>query len=93
MAIDRTSKRTFAELHPEATTVRAADCWRRVVAAVPYAIHQVWADNGVTFTHLPHHQRPRPHLFDAVYAPNMASSTAVPKKHHYYDYLNRHRYF
>ena len=39
VAIDRTSKLAFAELHPQATAVRAADFWRRVVAAVPYVIH------------------------------------------------------
>ena len=39
VAIDRTSKRAFAELHPEATAVRTADFWRRVVAAVPYVIY------------------------------------------------------
>jgi len=66
VAIDRTSKLVFAELHPEATAVRAADFWRRVIAAVPYIITKVLTDNGVQFTQLPHRQRPEPHLFDAV---------------------------
>ncbi len=66
VAIDRTSKLAFAELHPEATAVRAADFWRRVVAAVPYKITKVLTDNGVQFAQLPHRQRDEPHLFDAV---------------------------
>ena len=68
VAIDRTSKLAFAELHPEATAVRAADFWQRVVAAVPYTITKVLTDNGVQFTQLPHRQRAEPHLFDAVCA-------------------------
>jgi len=68
VAIDRTSKLAFAEVHPEATAVRAADFWQRVVAAVPYTITKVLTDNGVQFTQLPHRQRAERHLFDAVCA-------------------------
>lgn len=67
VAIDRTSKLTFAELHPEATAERAADFWQRVVEAVPYRIHTVLTDNGVQFTQLPHRRSvSKPHLFDGV---------------------------
>lgn len=66
VAIDRTSKLAFAELHPEATAARAADFWQRVVAAVPYLITKVLTDNGVQFAQLPHRRRAEPHLFDAV---------------------------
>ena len=68
VAIDRTSKLAFAELHPEATAARAADFWQRVVTAVPYRITKVLTDNGVQFTQLPHRRRAKPHLFDAVCA-------------------------
>ncbi len=68
VAIDRTSKLAFAELHPEATAARATDFWQRVVTAVPYTITKVLTDNGVQFTQLPHRQRAEPHLFDAVCA-------------------------
>jgi transposase InsO family protein len=68
VALDRTSKLAFAELQPAATAARAADFWRRVVAAVPYAITKVLTDNGVQFTQLPHRRRTEPHLFDAVCA-------------------------
>ena len=66
VAIDRTSKLAFAELHPAATALVAADFWRRVVAAVPYQIVKVLTNNGVQFTQLPHRRRFEPHLFDAV---------------------------
>lgn len=68
VAIDRTSKLAFAELHPEATAARAAAFWERVVAAVPYTITTVLTDNGVQFTQLPHRRRVERHLFDAVCA-------------------------
>ena len=45
-ALDRTSKRAFAELQPRATKMLAADLLRRVLAAIPSKVHQVLTDNG-----------------------------------------------
>jgi len=50
VAIDRTSKFAFAELHEKATRRVAADFLRRLIAAVPYRIHTVLTDNGTHFT-------------------------------------------
>jgi transposase InsO family protein len=50
VAIDRTSKFAFVELHEKATTSVAADFLRHLVAAVPYKIHTVLTDNGTHFT-------------------------------------------
>src|ERR1700731_3882191 len=50
VAMDRTSKFAFAELHEKATTMVAADFLRHLIAAVPYKIHTVLTDNGVHFT-------------------------------------------
>jgi transposase InsO family protein len=50
VAIDRTAKFAFAELHAKATRRVAADFLRRLVAAVPYRIHTVLTDNGTHFT-------------------------------------------
>jgi glucose-6-phosphate isomerase len=50
VAIDRTSKFAFVELHEKATTKVAADFLRHLVAAVPYKIHTVLTDNGIHFT-------------------------------------------
>lgn len=50
VAIDRTSKLAFAELHERVTRRVAADFLRRLIAAVPYRIHTVLTDNGTHFT-------------------------------------------
>jgi transposase len=50
VAIDRTSKFAFVELHEKATTAVSADFLRHLLDAVPYKIHTVLTDNGIQFT-------------------------------------------
>jgi transposase InsO family protein len=50
VAIDRTSKFAFVELHEKATTRVSGDFLRHLIAAVPYRIHTVLTDNGIQFT-------------------------------------------
>jgi len=50
VAVDRTAKFAFAELHEKVTRRVAADFLRRLIAAVPYRIHTVLTDNGTHFT-------------------------------------------
>jgi hypothetical protein len=50
VAIDRTSKFTFVEVHEQATQRVAANFLNALLAAVPCAIHSVLADNGVHVT-------------------------------------------
>ena len=50
VAIDRTTKFAFVELHEKATRRIAADFLRRLIAAVPYQVHTVLTDNGIHFT-------------------------------------------
>jgi transposase InsO family protein len=50
MAIDRTSKFDFVELHEKATTAVSREVLLRLIAAVPYKIHTVLTDNGIQFT-------------------------------------------
>ncbi|MDB5379745.1 MAG: transposase [Rubritepida sp.] len=50
VAIDRTSKFAFVELHREARQRTAGDFLRRLIATVPYKIHTVLTDNGIHFT-------------------------------------------
>ncbi|EHH02115.1 integrase [Mesorhizobium amorphae CCNWGS0123] len=45
VAIDRTSKFAFVELHEKATTAVSRDFLLRLIAAVPYRIHTVLTDN------------------------------------------------
>ncbi len=50
VAIDRTSKFAFVELHEKATRRLAANFLRNLAAALPYKIHTVLTDNGTHFT-------------------------------------------
>ncbi|WP_284242415.1 IS481 family transposase, partial [Neomesorhizobium albiziae] len=50
VAIDRTSKFAFVELHEKATTAISREFLLRLIAAVPYRIHTVLTDNGIQFT-------------------------------------------
>jgi len=50
VAIDRTSKFAFVELHEKATRRVAGDFLRALIKAVPYRVHIVLTDNGTHFT-------------------------------------------
>ena len=50
VAIDRTSKFAFVELHEKATRRIAANFLRHLATALPYKIHTVLTDNGTHFT-------------------------------------------
>jgi transposase InsO family protein len=50
VAVDRTSKFAFVELHEKATRRVAGDFLRALIKAVPYKIHIVLTDNGTHFT-------------------------------------------
>ena len=64
--IDRTSKVAFAELHPRAKRVVAADFLRCVLDNLPHKVHAVLTDNGVQFTPQPHQFLPGGHRFDRI---------------------------
>lgn len=49
VAIDRTSKFTFAELHEQATRPIAVAFLKHLIEAVPYRIHTILTDNGIQF--------------------------------------------
>lgn len=50
VAIDRTSKFAFVELHENSKTATSRDFLLRLIEAVPYKIHTVLTDNGIQFT-------------------------------------------
>ena len=50
VAIDRTSKFAFVELHEKVTQRMAGDFLRALIKAVPYRVHTVLTDNGTRFT-------------------------------------------
>jgi transposase-like protein len=71
VAIDRTSKFAFVELHDKANRKTASAFLEKLIKVVPYKIHTVLTDNGVQFCHMPQH-RDGPtaqcsvHMFDRV---------------------------
>jgi transposase InsO family protein len=66
VAIDRTSKFVYAELHPSAGKMEAAQFLRNLIAAVPYKLHTVLTDNGIQFSNQERHRYAGPHIFDRV---------------------------
>lgn len=49
VAIDRTSKFAYAELHERATRLLAKEFLEHLIEAVPYKIHTILTDNGIQF--------------------------------------------
>jgi len=70
IAIDRTSKFAYAELHGRTTRRIAAAFLSHLVDVVPYAIHTVLTDNGIQFTHRKKDRYALMHLFDRICAAN-----------------------
>jgi transposase-like protein len=66
VAIDRTSKFAYAELHEKAGKMAAAAFLRNLIAIVPYAIHTVLTDNGIQFTNRVQDRHAFEHIFDRV---------------------------
>jgi transposase-like protein len=71
VAIDRTTKFAFAQLHKAANVKTASAFLKALIDAVPYAIHTVLTDNGVQFCDQPSRRsgptaRWRLHMFDRV---------------------------
>ena len=71
VAVDRTSKFAFVQLHQAATVKAAAAFLEALAEAVPYTIHTVLTDNGVQFADMPQNRsgptaRYRLHLFDRM---------------------------
>jgi hypothetical protein len=71
VAIDRTSKFAFAQLHPTANVKTAVNFLAALIKAVPYKIHIVLTDNGIQFGDSIQHRsgptaRYRLHMFDRV---------------------------
>lgn len=66
VAIDRTSKFAFTELHSTASKMIAAQFLRNLIEAVPYTIHTVLTDNGIQFTNRSCDRYDFQHIFDRV---------------------------
>jgi hypothetical protein len=71
VAVDRTSKFAFAQLHEAASVQTAVTFLNALLEAVPYKIHTVLTDNGVQFCDMPSRRsgptaRYRLHRFDRI---------------------------
>jgi transposase InsO family protein len=94
VAIDRTSKFAYTELHEKATTRVAADFLRALIKAVPYKINTVLTDNGIHFTNpsgtwspteikamIERKERFRCHYFELACAQNEIDHRLTKPKH------------
>src|SRR6202166_837213 len=86
VAIDRTSKFAFAELHEKATTGVAVAFLETLIKAAPYKVHTVLTDNGIQFADLPKNRsKPtamwRGHRFDRACRQH-AIEHRLTKPHH-----------
>jgi integrase-like protein len=63
VAIDRTSKFAYAELHTVAIKTVAAQFLRNLIATVPYKLHTVLTDNGLQFTNRKQDKYAFQHIF------------------------------
>jgi hypothetical protein len=66
VAIDRTCKFAYAELHEEANKAVAAQFLRNLIAAIPYTIHTVLTEHGIQFTNCKRDQYAFQHIFDRI---------------------------
>ena len=81
VAIDRTSKFAYAELHEIQTKLVAADFLRNLIKVVPYKIHKVLTDNGIQFTNHDHHKHAFTHIFDRICKDNLIEHRKTKIKH------------
>ena len=78
VAIDRTSKFVYVEVHAKTGKMLAAQFLRNLIAAVPYAIHIVLTDNGIQFANQEQQRFAFQHIFNRVCLEH-ALSTGSPR--------------
>ena len=66
VAIDRTSKFAYVELHEKAGKMIAAQFLRNFIKVLPYKIHTILTDNGIQFTNRKKDKTAGWHIFDRV---------------------------
>ena len=81
VAIDRTSKFAFVELHQKAGKMAAAAFLRNLIAAVPYRLHIVLTDNGIQFTNHERHVYTFEHIFDRTCREHQIDHRLTKVKH------------
>ena len=81
VAIDRTSKFAYVELHERQTKMIAAEFLCNLVAAVPYKLTHILTDNGIQFTNRKCDKHAFVHIFERVCAENGIKHRLTKVKH------------
>jgi transposase InsO family protein len=81
VAIDRTSKFAYVELHARATKMIAAEFLRHLIEAVPYQIHTILTDNGIQFKNRAQDRTAMEHIFGRTCRDNGIEHRATKVKH------------
>jgi transposase-like protein len=81
VAIDRTSKYVYVEIHERATRPIAVDFLRHLIAHVPYRIHTILTDNGIQFANQERHKWAFKLLFDRICQQHQIEHRLTKLKH------------
>ena len=81
VAIDRTSKFAYVELHKRATKMIAAEFLRNLIQALPYQIHTILTDNGIQFKNREQDRTAMEHIFGRTCRENGIEHRATKVKH------------
>lgn len=81
VAIDRTSKFAYAELHEKYGKMEAAQFLRNLLIAVPYKIHTILTDNGIQFTNRKKDKYAFMHIFDRICLENSIEHRLTKPSH------------
>jgi transposase-like protein len=81
VAIDRTSKFAFVQLHKRATKMIASAFLSDLIKALPYAIHTILTDNGIQFTNRKQDHFASAHIFGRTCRENDIEHRTTKVKH------------
>jgi transposase-like protein len=81
VAIDRTSKFAFVQLHKRATKMIASAFLSDLIKALPYAIHTILTDNGIQFTNRKEDHFASAHIFGRTCRENGTEHRTTKVKH------------
>jgi transposase InsO family protein len=81
VAIDRTSKFAYVELHKRATKMVAAEFLRHLIQAVPYTFHTILTDNGIQFKNREQDRTAMEHIFGRTCRENGIEHRTTKVKH------------
>lgn len=81
VAIDRTSKFAYVELHENAAKMTVAQFLRNLIEAVPYKVHTILTDNGIQFANRARDIHDTGHIFDRICDENGIRHRLTKVKH------------